>query len=256
MQPTDIVAIIPARYASTRFPGKPLALLGGEPVIAHVVSRCLEVFPRVIVATDDSRIAEAAQRAGAEVYLSDEPHPNGTSRIRAAYKALGQGEPFVVNVQGDEPFLSLEQLEGLAAEIRKEGADIATLCHPFPKDTPNEELFDPNKVKVVMTSQRSALYFSRQAIPYQRDIALGEPWCRHASYYRHIGLYAFRREVLLELEQPLESSLEAAESLEQLAWLEAGYTIRLGLSSHGSIGIDTPKDLEEARRLLEQDGRA
>lgn len=244
-----IMAIIPARYASTRFPGKPLAMLGGKPVIQWVCERAAEVFDDVVVATDDQRIADAVESFGGRAVMTSPAHRSGTDRVREAYERCGTEADVVVNIQGDEPFVQPSQLRALAACFSDEGTDIATVVRPFAGSY--EELADPNKVKVVTDDRGYAMYFSRSIIPYCRGVE-PENWPSSVQYYIHIGLYAYRTAVLRRITDLPPSVLEKAESLEQLRWLQAGLKIKTAESDVVTVGIDTPADLEEARRLLEK----
>lgn len=243
------IAIIPARYASTRFPAKPLAKLGGKLVIERVyeqVSKCVE---RAVVATDDERIYDAVMGFGGEAVMTSTEHRSGTDRCREAYDKLGYEADIVINVQGDEPFIQPEQIETLKACFENEATQIATLVKPFAESDGVEALENPNSPKVVVDEDMCALYFSRSVIPYLRGVERSE-WLRHHTFYKHIGIYAFRAEVLREVTSLPQSSLEKAESLEQLRWLENGYKIGVGISNIETIGIDTPEDLARAEEFL------
>lgn len=253
MQRQDIIIIIPARYGSTRFPGKPLELLGGKPIIGHVLAQAMKLGVRCVVATDDERIARVVEELGDEAVLTGSDHPSGTDRVAEAYKLIGQPhERIVVNLQGDEPFVRPEQIERLIEAFDDEATEIATLAEVFAPDTPDSELANPNIVKLVCSPSGLAHYFSRNPIPHLRGIE-GQ-WCRHHRYYRHIGLYAFRADVLGTLSQLTTSPLEQAERLEQLRWLEAGYRIRVMETTTATIGIDTPEDLVRAEAWLRAKG--
>jgi 3-deoxy-manno-octulosonate cytidylyltransferase (CMP-KDO synthetase) len=236
------IAIIPARYASTRFPGKALAQIEGKPMVQHVYERCREVLEHVYVATDDERIANAVKGFGGRFVMTSPDHPSGTDRCAEAARVLQQtvGFEFVLNVQGDEPYLNPEQLSLLMECFKDQKAEVATLVTPI---THHEVLFDPNKVKAVMRSDAAALYFSRQPIPFQRDV-LPDDWLKQHAYFLHLGLYGFKKEVLERIVQCSPSKLEQAEKLEQLRWLENGFTIKIAVSDHSSIGVDTPEDLQ------------
>ena len=242
-----VLAIIPARYASTRFPAKPLAVLGRKCIIEWVYSAARSVFDRVVVATDDSRIAAAVEAFGGEVVMTSASHRCGTERCAEAAAKVGGSYDIVVNIQGDEPFVSSEQLCTLISVMEHSNVDIATLATPITSG--GETLFNPNVVKVAMTAEGRALYFSRSPIPYLRGCDEGE-WCARHTFYQHVGIYAFRRATLTEVTHLEPTPLECAESLEQLRWLERGYTIGVGVTNHKSIGIDTPEDLELARKML------
>ena len=247
------IAIIPARYASTRFPGKPLALLGGKPVIQRVYEQVAGVLDDVVVATDDGRIRDAVQAFGGRIEMTSADHRSGTDRCREAYErvAAAQGREFdvVVNVQGDEPFIRASQLEALMRCFDDPATDIATLVKPFTEADGLEALENPNSPKAVLDAQGRAVYFSRSVIPYLRGVPRAEWLARH-TFYKHIGLYAFRREVLRAVASLPQSPLELAESLEQLRWLEHGYRIGAGISEVETVGIDTPEDLVRAEAFL------
>lgn len=242
------IIIIPARYASTRFPAKPLALLGGKPMIQHVVEQARLVAHRVLVATDDSRIADCVRSFGGEVVMTSDTHRSGTDRIIEAYEYKGEGEDIVINLQGDEPFVQPEQIRTLISAFDDPATEIATLAECYSADTPDEVLSDPNNVKLVRSPRGFALYFSRSVVPYARGVE--RDLCRHHKYYKHIGLYAFRASILGKIKALSPSALEQAESLEQLRWLEAGFSIRVMETEGATIGIDTPADLERAEAFL------
>lgn len=245
------IGIIPARYASTRFPAKPLAMLGGKPVIQRVYEQVAGVLDDVCVATDDERIEKAVEAFGGKVVMTSVNHKSGTDRCYEAYCKVGQGYDVVVNIQGDEPFIQRSQLEAVKACFDDEATQIATLVKPFrPKDG-FDALENVNSPKVVVNRQMQALYFSRSIIPFQRSRDRKE-WLANHVYYKHIGLYAYRASVLKEITALPQSPLELAESLEQLRWLENGYTVKVGISEVETIGIDTPQDLERAEAFLNQ----
>lgn len=243
------IAIIPARYASTRFPGKPLATLGGKAVIRRVYEQVSGVFDDVVVATDDERIREAVRAFGGRVEMTSPDHRSGTDRCWEAYCKQGGTYDVVVNVQGDEPFIRREQLETLRRCFDNPQTDIATLVKPFTEADGLEALENPNSPKVVLDGAWHALYFSRSVIPYLRGVPRAE-WLRRHTYYKHIGIYAFRSEVLRAVTSLPQSPLEVSESLEQLRWLENGYRIGVGLSESETVGIDTPEDLVRAEAFL------
>lgn len=237
----QFLALIPARYASSRFPGKPLADISGKPMIQHVYERCREVFEQVVVATDDERIARAVDSFGGRYIMTSELHPSGTDRCAEAADKLQSEFQFdiVVNVQGDEPFISTAQLSQIKTCFDDPKTDIATLITPV---TSQEILFDPNKVKAITSVNGYALYFSRHPIPYQRDLP-HEQWLGHHDYFLHLGLYAFRKDILFQVVRHQPSLLEKAEKLEQLRWLENGFSIKTAITLSQSVGIDTPEDL-------------
>ncbi len=249
MQALSFIAIIPARYASTRFPGKPLATLGGKPIIERVYERVSRVFPNPIVATDDTRILQAVEAFGGRAVMTSDKHRSGTDRCYEAYVAAGGGADVVVNVQGDEPFIAPDQLETIRACFDDPETDIATLVKPFAPDAPIELIDNPNSPKVVVSDTGRALYFSRSVIPYLRGVDRTE-WPRRHTYLKHIGLYAYRAATLRQITALPQSTLELAESLEQLRWLQAGYRIKVGTTHTETIGIDTPDDLRRAEDFL------
>jgi len=245
------IGIIPARYGSSRFEGKPLADLGGIPVIEHVYRRAKSVIDDVAVATDDNHILNAVKGFGGVAVMTSENHRSGTDRCLEAYDNLGSDADVVVNIQGDEPFVDPAQIRQLMDCFNDPTTDIATLAIPFPKDGLYNELENPNKPKVVMDGDRRALMFSRSVIPFLRGHDRAE-WPARADYFTHIGMYAFRISTLRKVTMLPQSPLELAESLEQLRWLQNGFTIKIGITDHRTIGIDTPADLEDARAFLNQ----
>lgn len=244
------LGIIPARYASTRFPAKPLAMLGGKTVIQRVYEQVAGVLDDAYVATDDERIEAAVKSFGGKVVMTSVHHKSGTDRCYEAYTKIGGDFDVVVNIQGDEPFIQPSQLEALTACFDDTTTQIATLVKPFTADNGFDALENVNSPKVVLNKNINALYFSRSIIPYQRN-AEKEDWLKNHTYYKHIGLYAYRVEVLKEITSLPQSSLELAESLEQLRWIENGYLIKAGITNVETIGIDTPQDLERAEQFLQ-----
>ncbi|MFI3332245.1 MAG: 3-deoxy-manno-octulosonate cytidylyltransferase [Rikenellaceae bacterium] len=244
-----VIAIIPARYASSRFPAKPLAMLGGVSVIERVYSKVSEVIDKVFVATDDDRIAQCVEAFGGVAIMTSPNHKSGTDRCFEAYQKCGIEADIVLNVQGDEPFIDAEQIRSIIKCFERKEIDIATLVKPFGDNESLETLQNPNSPKVVVDKQFRALYFSRSVIPYLRGV---EPcdWLKSHTFYKHIGMYAFRSGALSEVTALPQSSLEIAESLEQLRWLESGYQIGVGITNIETIGIDTPEDLERAEEYL------
>lgn len=240
--------LIPARYASTRFPGKPLAEIGGKPVIQHVVEKAVVISDEVYVATDDERIYDRVTAFGGKAVMTSASHRSGTDRCFEAYckvTALRDVRyDVVINIQGDEPFILPEQICSLASCFEDPSVQIATLAKKF--ENPSD-IFDPNKVKVVFSSRGQALYFSRSPIPYCRGVEK-EKWTQTTAFYKHVGMYAYRPEVLREITALPSGELEKAESLEQLRWLQNGYHIAVRVTGHESVGIDTPEDLEEANK--------
>lgn len=243
------IAIIPARYASTRFPGKPLAMLAGKPVIQRVWEQVSGVVDAAVVATDDERIAQAVESFGGRAIMTSPDHKSGTDRCWEAYQKQGEEFDVVINVQGDEPFIAHSQLRAIMACFEDENTDIATLVKPFAEEDGLAALENPNSPKVVLDNNSCAVYFSRSVIPYLRGVER-EEWLKHHTFYKHIGMYAFRRDVLGEITSLPQSILEKAESLEQLRWLENGYKIGVGISDVETVGIDTPEDLERAEEFL------
>ena len=243
------IAIIPARYASTRFPAKPLAVLGGKTVIQRVYEQVAGVLDDAVVATDDQRIYDAVKAFGGKVEMTSTSHRSGTDRCWEAYCKQGKQYDVVINVQGDEPFIQRSQLEALKACFADPNTDIATLVKPFAADDDISALENPNSPKVVVDSTMHALYFSRSVIPYLRGVEKDQ-WLKSHTFYKHIGIYGFKAEVLKAVTSLPQSSLEIAESLEQLRWLENGYKIGVGISDVETIGIDTPEDLARAEEFL------
>ena len=244
-----VIAIIPARYASTRFPAKPLAQLGGKPIIEWVYRTAKQFFDAVVVATDDSRIADAVAEFGGMAVMTSNRHRCGTERCAEALRKVGGEWDVVVNIQGDEPFTSVEQLRILVSLFENPNIDIATLATPIYGEQATEDIHNPNIVKVAISSCSTALYFSRSAIPHLRNKEVKE-WASHHTFYRHVGIYAFRSDVLQRIVNIPPSPLECAESLEQLRWLENGYTIGIGITKDIGIGIDTLEDLRRAEDII------
>lgn len=245
------IGIIPARYASTRFPAKPLAMLGGKPVIQRVYEQVNGLLDYVAVATDDNRIFDAVRNFGGNVVMTSVNHKSGTDRCREAYTLCGGDYDIVVNIQGDEPFIHKSQIQSLIKCFDDPTTDIATLVKPFLPSDGFEKLENVNSPKVVVDANMNALYFSRSIIPYQRNREKSE-WLANHTYYKHIGLYAYRADVLDKITRLPQSSLELAESLEQLRWLENGYKIKVGITNVETIGIDTPDDLAMAEKFLKE----
>lgn len=246
------VAIIPARYASTRFPGKPLAELGGKTVIRRVYEQVCQQLDAAWVATDDDRIFEHVRSWGGNVVMTSPDHKSGTDRIEEAMEkieAMGEHYDVVVNVQGDEPFIQPEQIDSVCQCFADEQTQIATLGIRFANGM--EGIANPNSPKIVVDNNGFAMYFSRSVIPFIRGKETAE-WPAAYPFMKHIGMYAYRREVLREVTSLPQSSLEIAESLEQLRWLQNGYRIKVGETFTETIGIDTPEDLAKAQELLSQ----
>jgi 3-deoxy-manno-octulosonate cytidylyltransferase (CMP-KDO synthetase) len=245
---TKYLALIPARYASTRFPAKPLADILGKPMIQHVYERATQVFDNCYVATDDDRIANAIKMFGGNVVMTSTEHRSGTDRCREALEIISAqtGTTFdvVVNIQGDEPYIQTEQLKLIKSCFNDSTTEIATLVKPFSDD---EDIFNPNLPKVVLNAHSEAIYFSRSPIPFLRNLPK-EEWQKNHKYLKHIGLYAYRSDILKQITSLPVGNLEKLESLEQLRWLENGYNIKVAETQFESYAIDTPEDLE---RLLE-----
>lgn len=241
------VGIIPARYASTRFPGKPLAILGGKTVIERVYTQVADVLDDAYVATDDARIFDTVTGFGGKAVMTRTDHKSGTDRIEEAVEKIGGQWDVVVNVQGDEPFIQRSQIDTLCRCFDDEDTQIATLGKPFDS---MEAVDNPNSPKIVTDLRGYALYFSRSVIPYVRGCDHDE-WLGHYPYLKHLGIYAYRREVLEAVTRLPQSPLELAESLEQLRWLQHGYKIKVGTTDVETIGIDTPDDLARAEAFLQ-----
>lgn len=240
------IGIIPARYASTRFPGKPLALLGGKPVIQHVYEKVAAVLEAAYVATDDERIYDVVKAFGGQVVMTRTDHKSGTDRIEEAIEKIGGEWDVVVNVQGDEPFVSKSQLDTICHCFDDPTTQIATLGKPFES---MEAVQNPNSPKIVVDNMGFAMYFSRSVIPYVRGKEKSS-WLTHYPFLKHLGIYAYRKDVLRQVTQLPQSSLEIAESLEQLRWLQNGFKIKVGTTDVETVGIDTPQDLERAEEFL------
>jgi 3-deoxy-manno-octulosonate cytidylyltransferase (CMP-KDO synthetase) len=240
------IVIIPARYASTRFPGKPLASIDGKPMIEHVYKRCQKVFEHVFVATDDERINQAVTHFGGKCVITASTHKSGTDRCAEAARIIKNEFDFdtVINVQGDEPFINQQQLQAIEQCIRKPDTQIATLVS---KIHSSDILFDANKVKAVLSANHDALYFSRSVIPFLRD-QNRDQWINLHNFYLHLGIYAFKYEVLQQITQLHTSLLEKAEKLEQLRWLENGFSIKVAKTDIVNVSVDTPDDLEKIKK--------
>jgi 3-deoxy-manno-octulosonate cytidylyltransferase (CMP-KDO synthetase) len=238
----EAIGVIPSRYRSVRFPGKALADLRGKPLIQHVYERCrsARTLTRVIVATDDERILEAVKAFGGEALLTSSEHASGTDRLAEVARKLPA--PIYVNIQGDEPLVDPRDIDALVASLRAEGVEMATLRRIIADE---RDIGSPHVVKVVVNAAGEALYFSRAPIPYSGSI-------REARFHRHLGVYAYRRNILIEIAQTPPGDLETKENLEQLRVLEMGRAIRVLDAVGDSIGVDTPEDLERVRAILEQ----
>lgn len=243
------IAIIPARYGSKRFPGKPLAVINGKIMVQRVYEQAAKVFERVYVATEDKRILDAVSRFGGNVVMTSKKHRSGTDRCAEALQIIRQqtGETYdvVVNIQGDEPFIQPEQLKEIRKCFKTASVQIATLIKPVNN---RDDLLNPNKPKVVINQKNEAVYFSRSPIPYLQG-AKPAQWITGHQYYKHIGLYAYRSDILEKITRLKPSPLEMAESLEQLRWIENGYKIKVAFTEHESVSVDTPKDLEKIKQI-------
>lgn len=245
----NFIGIIPARYASTRFPGKPLAQMNGKSMIQRVyeqVSLCLD---QVYVATDDQRILDAVKAFGGNAVMTSDQHQSGTDRCYEAYNTIGGNQDVIINIQGDEPFIQPQQIKTIMECFDSESTQIATLVKPFTEADGFDALLNSNSPKVVISNKNEALYFSRSIIPYVRNSDHTE-WLGRHTFYKHIGMYAYRSDILKAITGLQQSSLEIAESLEQLRWLQNGYRIKVGITTQETIGIDTPADLEKALTYL------
>ena len=243
------IAIIPARYASTRFPGKPLATLGGKSVIQRVYEQVSSVLDDVYVATDDQRIFQAVEAFGGRAVMTSPNHKSGTDRIQEAITKIGGQWDVVVNVQGDEPFIQASQIKTVCECFEDPETQIATLGKPFDD---MDAVGNPNSPKIVVDNRHYAMYFSRSIIPFVRGKEK-ESWLQSYPFLKHLGLYAYRADVLAEITRLPQSSLELAESLEQLRWLQNGYRIKVGLTDVETVGIDTPEDLARAEEFFRKE---
>ena len=250
MSDLRILGVIPARFASTRLPGKPLVDIGGRSMVQRVVEQALQCtgLAEVVVATDDERVLEHVRSFGGQAVMTSPAHPSGTDRCAEALTIAGRDRfDAVVNIQGDEPFIVPAQIDELCAALRNAPGGIATLAQVVNDD---RDLDDPGEVLITVDVHMDALYFSRAAIPFLRDAGRG-PRHQRFRFLKHVGLYGYRADVLTRLVALPPSSLERAEALEQLRWLEHGFKVRIGLTEHPSFCVDTPGDLEEARRRVE-----
>jgi 3-deoxy-manno-octulosonate cytidylyltransferase (CMP-KDO synthetase) len=242
----NIIGIIPARFGSTRFPGKPLADINGKTMIQRVYEQCKSAsrLNDVIIATDDERIMKHVQSFGGKVIMSDPQHSSGTDRCSEIIQSLSEKPEVIINIQGDEPFIQPEQIDLLCGAFANKDVNIGTLVK---KIITSDELFNHNTVKVVVNKNEEAVYFSRLPIPYNRNFPEDE-WLKNSIYYKHIGIYGYRRETLLNITRLEKTNLEIAESLEQLRWIENGYKIHVKITSLESVGIDTPEDLRKVQQ--------
>ncbi|WKN29659.1 3-deoxy-manno-octulosonate cytidylyltransferase [Porifericola rhodea] len=242
-----ILGIIPARLASTRFPAKALADIKGKSMVQRVYEQtsAAKKLDKVVVATDHEDIRKHVESFGGEVVMTSEAHPSGTDRCREALDQQDTDYDYVVNIQGDEPFIAPETIDELVALLDGK-TQLATLVNQV-KEAPL--LFNPTIMKVMFNKNMEAIYFSRECVPYLRGVDKSE-WLQHHTYYKHVCIYAYRADILREVTELQVSSLEKAESLEQLRWLENGYPIKIGITEHESISIDTPEDLERALDIM------
>ena len=242
-----ILGIIPARYASTRFPGKPLIDILGKSMLQRVYEQTCKSkkLTSVVIATDDERIATHAKSFGAKVVMTKAEHPSGTDRCFEAYINTGEEFDYIINVQGDEPFIDPSQID-LLANICDGNTELATLMIKY---NSQDVLFDKGEVKITLNTNNEALYFSRMVIPFIKGVEEKE-WHKHFNYFRHVGMYAYRKDVLEKVTKLQPSSLEKAVSLEQLRWLENGFKIKCAETLHDSHCIDTPEDVEKVIKLM------
>lgn len=244
------MAIIPSRYASSRFPGKPLADMNGKPMIQRVYEQVRKSISDVYVATDDERIFEAVKSFHGNVVMTSASHRSGTDRCNEAYHKIGQSFDVVLNIQGDEPFVFPEQIDLLKDCFTDSSVEIATLVKPFKQTDGLAALKNPSSPKVVLSKELFAIYFSRSIVPYLRDVD-SEEWLNQHVFYKHIGIYGYRTDVLNKITQLPAGILEKAESLEQLRWIENGFKIKTSITEHETIGIDTPQDLQNALKYMQ-----
>lgn len=244
----NILALIPARYASTRLPAKPLADIGGKSMIQRVYEQAKKatLLTEVYVATDDQRIYDHVLGFGGQAIMTSTQHQSGTERCAEAIRLLNHPADIVVNIQGDEPFIQPAQINELVALFKDENVELATLIKKIEQQA---ELFDTSIPKVVLNNLQDALYFSRACIPFLRNVD-EKDWLQHHTFYKHIGLYGYRTAILKKIVTLPTGILEQVEKLEQLRWLEHGFNIRTGITHHESLSIDTSQDLEKARAIL------
>ena len=246
-----ILGIIPARYGSTRFEGKPLALINGKMMIQRVYeqARKADRLAEVVVATDDERIFNAVVGFGGKAVMTSTNHKSGTDRCREVVDKIGVGFDAVINIQGDEPYINPLQINQIAELISDKDTPLASLCKPI---SDYDELVSHNAVKVVFDKDGKALYFSRYAIPFMRNVDDDKIWMSKRTYYKHIGIYAYKTDVLREVSALPQSGLEMAESLEQLRWLENGYTVRMGVTEFESYSVDVPEDIIKIEKIFKE----
>ena len=243
------VGIIPARYASTRFPGKPLADILGKSMIQRVYERASQVLDTVVVATDDQRIYDAVVQFGGRVVMTSENHKTGTDRCYEALTKLPETYDVVINIQGDEPFIAIDQIEALKNCFVSDQIQLATLVKPFDANISIDELENPNTPKVILSQAGEAICFSRSVIPYLRGVEKSQ-WAAAHTYYKHIGIYAYRTDILAQITKMTQTPIEKAESLEQLRWLENGLHIHVAITHSDNHSIDTPEDLQRVVALM------
>lgn len=244
-----ILGIIPARYGSSRFEGKPLALINGRMMIQRVYEQAKKAdkLAEVVVATDDQRICDAVVSFGGKVVMTSSNHKSGTDRCREVVEKVGADFDAVINIQGDEPYINPLQINQIAALISDDDTQIASLCKPI-RDI--DELLSHNAVKVVVDKNGKALYFSRYTIPFQRNETDTTKWMQLRTYYKHIGIYAYKSQILKEISALPQSGLEMSEALEQLRWLENGYAVRMGVTEYESYSVDVPDDIKKIETVF------
>jgi 3-deoxy-manno-octulosonate cytidylyltransferase (CMP-KDO synthetase) len=246
------LGIIPARYASTRFPGKPLADIDGKMMVQRVYEQVKPCLDEVWVATDDERIAAAVRGFNGQVIMTSDQHRSGTDRCLEAAQKIGGAFDVIINIQGDEPFIQSEQIQALKnCFLNDPTVELATLVKPFSAKDGLESLINPNSPKVVLNLKGEAIYFSRSVIPYFRGVE-PEHWLKLKTFYKHIGIYAYRKEVLAQIASLPQSPMELTESLEQLRWLENGFRIQTAVTDIENLAVDTPEDLERIRQYLKE----
>ena len=243
----SIIGIIPARYASTRFPGKPLVQINGKSMLQRVVEQTKKsgLLTEIVVATDDKRIVDHCHEIGAKVIMTNTAHQSGTDRCYEAYKLSGSKANYIINIQGDEPFLHPDQINTLANACDGNAELITQMikCDSY------DVLFDTGEVKIVLNTNNEALYFSRSVIPFIKNED-SKNWHLKHDFYRHVGMYAYRTDILEKIAALPVSNLEKAESLEQLRWLQNGFKIKCVITEHDSHCVDTPEDIEKVLKLI------
>ncbi len=244
----NIIGIVPARFGSTRFPGKPLADINGKSMIQRVYEQCIQAnrLSKVVIATDDEKIFNHVQEFGGHAVITSPQHQSGTDRCAEVIEKIGaENWDVVINIQGDEPFIHPEQIDLICSAFEVQETKLATIVK---KITSVDELFNHNNVKVILNKRNEVVYFSRTPIPYNRNFPEQE-WLKYSVYYKHIGIYGYSTQTLLEVSKLAKTNLEVTESLEQLRWIENGYSIRAEITSLDSIAIDTPDDLLKIKLL-------